>query len=543
MPALYAASYKGDNGKTYVLVTNKSSQSQQVTVRVDGKTVKAPIVKAYTTASDPAAKNNPQKTNAVSILSENTANPVTIPPYSVTRLEWTRSEKPETPRESWLYAAKPAGGTSVNLQWYGTENATGYKIMYGTKPGAYTQSADAGKALSFTVKGLTAGQTYYFATTAYNASGESPSSPEMAVQLAKPEAPVIRAASPETSGKVIVEWQSVPGADGYKVMYGTAPGAYTSTAAAGNNAGILIGGLQNDTRYYFAVTSYNALGESAPSAPVEATPKELMPLAPKDLTIKSETDASVSLIWKPARMEVASQTFEDGTKAGLADGSGAWTVQKHPNPAREVMGIKPAIADGAVNTAVWSQTPGGSYEGLAVVEWVDSRAEGQVGVAARYVDKDNHIRFVYDRKDMMVKLIKVVQGKEQLLGSRKVQNAPNRSTMLITIDGNNVYGKLNNEGTILKAADTALPSGKLAVYSSDPGVWVDAVRLYATNTSGYSVYRSTNPSSGFEPVASGLKAPAFIDSGLVPGQTYYYKVQAENEFGLSRDFSNIIRKN
>jgi fibronectin type 3 domain-containing protein len=52
---------------------------------------------------------------------------------------------------------------------------TGYRVYWGTAPGTYRQTRGvglaAGTATSYTVNNLPAGQTYYFAVTAYDASG------------------------------------------------------------------------------------------------------------------------------------------------------------------------------------------------------------------------------------------------------------------------------------------------------------------------------------------------------------------------------------
>ena len=47
-------------------------------------------------------------------------------------------------------------------------DVTGYMIHYGTEAGSYSQSIDVGNTTSYTVSNLIAGQTYYFAVTAYN---------------------------------------------------------------------------------------------------------------------------------------------------------------------------------------------------------------------------------------------------------------------------------------------------------------------------------------------------------------------------------------
>jgi len=47
----------------------------------------------------------------------------------------------------------------------------GYKLHYGSTPGSYTKSLDTGKTTSATVTDLSEGQTYYFASTAYDSAG------------------------------------------------------------------------------------------------------------------------------------------------------------------------------------------------------------------------------------------------------------------------------------------------------------------------------------------------------------------------------------
>jgi hypothetical protein len=46
----------------------------------------------------------------------------------------------------------------------------GYKIYYGTASGVYGNPADAGNVPTYTLTGLTKGQTYYVAVTAYDTS-------------------------------------------------------------------------------------------------------------------------------------------------------------------------------------------------------------------------------------------------------------------------------------------------------------------------------------------------------------------------------------
>lgn len=75
---------------------------------------------------------------------------------------------------------------AVRVSWDATPNANvvGYRLYYGTAPGAYEQPKGAGipvgNANSHLVEDLTRGQTFYFAVTAIDgAGGESAFSEEV----------------------------------------------------------------------------------------------------------------------------------------------------------------------------------------------------------------------------------------------------------------------------------------------------------------------------------------------------------------------------
>ena len=58
-------------------------------------------------------------------------------------------------------------------------SVTGYNVYYGTQSGNYQAPLNAGNAASYTLTGLSASQTYYFAVTAYSSTTESAYSSEL----------------------------------------------------------------------------------------------------------------------------------------------------------------------------------------------------------------------------------------------------------------------------------------------------------------------------------------------------------------------------
>lgn len=76
-----------------------------------------------------------------------------------------------------------------------------------------------------------------------------------------------------TANTVTLSWNPGGGSSitGYKIFYGTAPGAYSQTDVIGSVTSYTVSGLEPKTTYYFAVTAFNNIGESGISNEVSAT--------------------------------------------------------------------------------------------------------------------------------------------------------------------------------------------------------------------------------------------------------------------------------
>jgi hypothetical protein len=72
-----------------------------------------------------------------------------------------------------IVAPRSVNAASVTLAWDNSTNSavTGYNLYYGTSSRTYSQIVSVGNSTNATVSGLVVGTTYYFAATAYNASG------------------------------------------------------------------------------------------------------------------------------------------------------------------------------------------------------------------------------------------------------------------------------------------------------------------------------------------------------------------------------------
>ena len=69
-----------------VIVTNKGATAQPVTIQVNGSTPAGPFPLQYISGTDPTVANTFAKA-AVTLQGGSSSNPVTIPPYSVVRVD------------------------------------------------------------------------------------------------------------------------------------------------------------------------------------------------------------------------------------------------------------------------------------------------------------------------------------------------------------------------------------------------------------------------------------------------------------------------
>jgi hypothetical protein len=118
IPAIFAQAYQGGNGKRYVVLTNKGATNAPVQIVQDGFVLTNQFLETFVTGTNPSATNAPPPNSTIQIQSQLTNNPVTIPEYSVVRLEWTVFN---VPRPS---LSITTSNSTQNLAWAGLTNVT-----------------------------------------------------------------------------------------------------------------------------------------------------------------------------------------------------------------------------------------------------------------------------------------------------------------------------------------------------------------------------------------------------------------------------------
>jgi hypothetical protein len=116
IPALYVQAYQGGNGKRYVVLTNKGATNTAVQIIQDGVALTNQFLETFVTGSDPSATNASPASSPVQIQSQTINNPVTIPEYSVVRLEWTQFTVPKP------VVGITCSNSTPTLHWVGLTN-------------------------------------------------------------------------------------------------------------------------------------------------------------------------------------------------------------------------------------------------------------------------------------------------------------------------------------------------------------------------------------------------------------------------------------
>jgi hypothetical protein len=88
VPAVFAQGYQGTNGTHYLVITNKSASSVPMAIEVDGNLLQSTVTVSYISNASDTAQNTATEQTNVQIVNTTSPNPLTIGPYSVTRVQW-----------------------------------------------------------------------------------------------------------------------------------------------------------------------------------------------------------------------------------------------------------------------------------------------------------------------------------------------------------------------------------------------------------------------------------------------------------------------
>jgi fibronectin type 3 domain-containing protein len=173
---------------------------------------------------------------------------------------------------------------SIILTWKASAGATGYKIYRNTASTGSYQLIKTTASTSFTNTGLTMGKKYYYKVLAYKSNGGkdyASAYSSVVSSIPVPSAPAGVKASSKSYNSILIKWNAVSGAAGYKIYSATSStGSYklikTTSSTSFTNTGLTTG-----KKYYYKIKAYKSSNNSPDSSAVSAAPVPATPGAVK----------------------------------------------------------------------------------------------------------------------------------------------------------------------------------------------------------------------------------------------------------------------
>ena len=460
---------------------------------------------------------------------------------------------------------------SIQFYWYLGDTARGTKIERAPDvngmPGAWTQIAmlDVTNGVSYTDRGLSLGTTYWYRARAYNWVGDSDYTAPTHITIVLPAPPTsVNVSVGSTNGVDLTWYPAISDQDGFKLERAPdvdgAPGAWTEIATLNDSHAYSesfhdVDVLANQT-YWYRIRSFNLLGTSAYSTPVSIA--LLPPPAPMIISATPFAD-SVNLQWQESDPNLLRFKIERAPDAGGTPGS--WT-QIAVAPGGNAGYNDPSLVPGAV---YWYR--------IVAVNWIGDSPYSNLAAAtiappatpsisAISLNSSNGVDLtIYDPQSdetgiLIERAIPSALGFVDWTQIAKFDSVFYLTTYYFTdtnaaTNSTNLYRvrAFNNVGT----SDYSSPGSIAIVPPVQPFLqgyahsdtanltWYDQ-SFVSEATLGYRLQRA--PDVGGSPGAwtqiavinGGYYNYNYIDTGLAPSTTYWYRVQSFNWVGAS-DFS------
>ncbi|KGL58890.1 fibronectin type III domain-containing protein [Polaribacter sp. Hel1_85] len=285
----YTQAYRGINGYDYLVFTNRTKESKDFDIKIDGHQLNKEIEVNFISADSIKVKNTEIRKVTFS------KGKINIPSFSVSVAKW-KSKLVTKPANPTIYKGEILSG-SIKLTWGPIENVKKYTINY------KEVSSDVIKQIkvdatenSIEIPNLNKGATYNFKMSAENKQGVSDFSNKILIKNDIPEIPEIFKISRRNNTATIF-WKSVAEASGYKIKYINKNTKEESIIETNNVYGYRLKGLEYNVPYDFSVVAYNGngLGEFSKTKTVSLSKK--VPYSPRNVSAIRQPSGSVSVKW------------------------------------------------------------------------------------------------------------------------------------------------------------------------------------------------------------------------------------------------------
>jgi len=333
------------------------------------------------------------------------------------------------------------------------------------------------------------------------------------------------------NARVRLTWSPVAGAKGYRVFRTTSGLFDESPIASVGGAAFFDGNLINGTTYSYRVAAYTRGGNGPLSGVASA-----IPLAPPANLTAMRGDRQITLSWEPSA------------------GATRYTVYRRMSGQRELTAlasgvVAPPFTDTGLSNGTSYHyrvraTAEGSSSGLSNAAWAKPQPPppeaGPASLTATAGNARVQLSWTPVNGATRYRIFRTTTGTfagppiASVTGiTFKDSGLTNGTTYHYRVTGWNPGGDSppSDVAVVTPMAPPAVPTG-LTAKAGDRKITLSWAGVAGAD--GYRVYRGTTSNrQGQTPVATGLTEPAYVDSGVDNGPTYYYKVTAFNSGGES----------
>ncbi|MHA2278318.1 MAG: fibronectin type III domain-containing protein, partial [Candidatus Kariarchaeaceae archaeon] len=430
---------------------------------------------------------------------------------------------------------------------------TGYNVYRSTTSGSGFSKIGTSLILNYTDISLSNGQIYYYKVSANNSIGEGGFSNEAS---ATPSTiPDIPTGVLKTVGNAHVNLSWIAPFDGgatistYKIYRSSITGGPYSLIGTSTITSYFDGGLINGNEYFYMISAVNINGEGLKSSEISAIPITT-PGSPQSLTADSGNQ-QITLVWESPLNNGGSAITGYNIYRSTTSGSGftkinTSTILSFTDSTGLTNGIEyfykvtanNSIGEGTFSneaSSIPSTVPGApqslsvaSGDNSAILGWSAPSSDGGSIITSYKIHRGDESGGPY---------VLISTTSSTNYTDTTVQNG-NIYFWVVTAVNFNGEGTQSTEVSILVATTPGIPTGLIA-NSGNNNI---SLSWEAPNSNGgsvitnYTVYRSTTSGSGFTILTITIST-SYVDASALNGQTYYYKVTANNSIGEG-GFSN-----
>jgi fibronectin type 3 domain-containing protein len=336
--------------------------------------------------------------------------------------------------------------------------------------------------------------------------------------------------------KITISWSPVAGADGYRIYRGV-NGVWTSTPV-GRTTGTshTSFGLENGTMYSFTVAAYTKSGNGPLSLTVSA-----MPLSPPQNVTAQAGDGRVTLNWVKSAGATSYTIYRkvdnDADYIEFATGvldppfvdPGLTNATRHHYQIRAVTAAAESELSAKVSAVPLPPTP--STAPVINVE------PGNAKVTISWQPIPGAPGYnVYRSTTGVFRGPAIGSTTETTFVSKGLVND---TTYFYTVAARNLGGE-GPRAAVVPAVPVAPPSVPRNLQAEVGDNYLTLTWSPIDGAVAYNVYRGTVGDRQAVPIAVGLDATRFIDTKVLNGATYYYKITASNPGGESARSSELV---